>query len=269
MVESKISVIMPVYNTKPWVWEAIESILNQRFKNFEFIILDDCSTDWSYEICKHHANKDKRIKLYRNKKNQWISYTRNKLISLSSTDFIATQDSDDISLPNRLELEFNFLLGHEEYWVVWGNNEIINEFWNRIGYRTYSENISSIILKKSPISNPTTMFRKSYFEKVWGYEKNLNYWEDYDLWLKFYLKWYKIKNLNKILLKYRIRKQQTKSNKLKETLRNTIILQKKYMKLWIKASFSDRIYILCEYILLLLPNKFVNFLFKKITYKEL
>jgi glycosyltransferase involved in cell wall biosynthesis len=118
MTRPLVSVIMPVFNTKKRVGEAIESILNQTFSDFEFIIVDDCSTDGSYELLQKYAKKDKRIQLFRNEKNQGISFTRNKLIEYSSTDFICTQDSDDVSEPNRIEREYDFLAQSEEYAVV-------------------------------------------------------------------------------------------------------------------------------------------------------
>ncbi len=264
----KLSVIMPVYNTKKYVGKAIESILNQSFKNFEFIIIDDCSTDKSYKICEKYAEKDKRIKLFRNEKNMWISFTRNKLISLSNTNYIASQDSDDISLKDRLKLSFQFLEKNKNYAVVSWNNLIINENWKEIWKRIYSDNIKKIILKKSPISQPSSMFRKDIFLKVHWYDKYLNYWEDYDLWLKFFSKWYKIKNLNDFLVKLRIRKGQTKSEKLKQTIKNTIFIQKRAVKkYWIKSKFSDKIYLFLENFLLYLPSSFVIYLFKKIEYR--
>ena len=268
MSKPLVSVIMPVYNTADYVWEAIESILNQTFKEFEFIIVDDWSTDWSYEICQEYAKKDKRIRLYRNDKNQWISYTRNRLLSLATTDYIASQDSDDVSMPNRLKFSYEFLEKHSEYWVVWWDTEIIDENWDKIWYRKYSDNIRFVILKKSPVANPATMYRKSFFDKVWWYtnDKNLDWWEDYDLWLKFYLNWCQIKSINKTFLKYRIRTGQTKSDRLKRTLKNTIKLQEKYIKLWIKPSLSDRIYIFLEKCLLLLPSNMIMWLFKVLTY---
>ncbi len=266
MSKPLVSAIMPVYNTKQWVWEAIESILNQTFTEFEFIIVDDWSTDWSYEICQEYAKKDKRIRLYKNEKNQWISYTRNRLLSLAETDYIATQDSDDISTPDRLKLEYEFLSKHSDYWVVSWDNEIMDEKWNKIWYRKYSDDIPNIILKKSPVSWATTMYRKNILDKLWWYEEWLNYGEDYDVWLKFYLNWYKFKNLDKNLYRVRIREGQTKSNKLKQTLRNTIKLQKKYIKLWIKPSISDRIYIFLEQCLLMLPSNIILWLFKILNY---
>jgi len=268
-MKEKISVIMPVYNTAKFCWESIESILNQTFKDFEFIIIDDYSTDWSYDICKEYAKKDNRIKLFRNEKNMWISYTRNKLIELSNWKYIASQDSDDISLNNRLELSYNYLENNKDFVVVSWDNIIIDEKWKEIWYRKYSDNIDKIILKKSPVSNPASMFRKNIFLEVWWYDKELNYGEDYDLWCKFYAKWYKIKNLWEILIKLRIRKWQTKSSKLKQTIKNTIFIQKRANKVyWIKSSLSDKIYFVLENILLYLPSSFIIWLFKKLEYKR-
>lgn len=265
----QLSVIMPVYNTEKYVWEAIESILNQSFFEFEFIIIDDCSSDNSYKICKEYAEKDTRIKLYRNKKNMWISFTRNKLIDFSNTDYIASQDSDDVSVNKRLELSYKFLEKNKNYGVVSWNNIIIDEKSKIIWYRKYSNNIKNIILKKSPISQPSSMFRKDAFLKVWWYDNKLNYWEDYDLWCKIYSKNYKIKNLDNNLVKLRIRKGQTKTDKLKETIKNTIFIQKRAnIGYWIESNFSDKTYLFLEYILLYLPSSVVMFLFKKMEYEK-
>ena len=265
MPKPLVSVIMPVYNTKQWVWEAIESILNQTFKEFEFIIIDDCSTDWSYEICQEYAKKDKRIRLYRNEKNSWVAFTKNRLIELSTTDYLASQDSDDVSFLDRLQLQYNFLEEHKDYAVVWWNNVIIDENWNVIWHRKYSDNIRSVILKKSPVSHPTTMMRKSDFLAVWWYTK-VKYVEDYDLWIKLYSEWYKIKNINKDLLKYRIRKWAQKGH-VKETIKWTLDCQNKaYWK--IKPSFSDRIYHICLICLSLLPNKIIMKLFTLLEYSS-
>jgi len=263
MSKPLVSVIMPVYNTEEWVWEAIESILNQTFKDFEFIIIDDCSTDWSYKILNEYAKKDERIRLYRNEKNSWVAYTKNRLIELTTTNYIASQDSDDVSFLNRLELEYNFFQKNKDCAVVAWNNVIIDEEWKVIGHRKYSDDIKTVILKKSPVSHPTTMIRKDYFEKVWWYS-HVKYVEDYDLWIKFYSEWYKIKNIDKDLLKYRIRKGAQKSH-VKETIKWVLKCQEKaYWK--IKPSFSDRVYHLWLKLLTFLPNKWIMALFKLLTY---
>lgn len=265
----KVSVIMPVFNTEKYLKQSIESILNQDFFDFEFIILDDFSSDKSFEICKNFAKIDKRIKLFRNEENKWISFTRNKLISLAKTDFICTQDSDDISEKNRISLLYDFLKNNQNYAVCSGNMRIIDEKWEKIWKKIYKKNIEKIILKKSPISNPASIFRKDLFLKVGWYDKNLDYAEDYDLWLKFFANWYKIWILDNFLLKYRIRSWQSKSKKLKKTLKNTIFVQKRATKkYWLKMSFWDKIYYFFEKILLFLPEKFILFLFKKLEYDK-
>jgi len=265
----KISVIMPVFNTEKFLKESIESILNQGFQDFELIILDDFSSDWSYEICKKYSEKNKKIKLFRNEKNMWISFCRNKLIELSKANYIASQDSDDVSELNRLEICFNFLEKNPDFWVVSWNNLIINEDWKRIWERKYSDKIRKIILKKSPISQPSSMFKKDLFEKIWWYDKNLDLAEDYDLWLRFYFNWFWIKNLDQNLIRYRLRKWQEKSENIKKTLKNTIFVQEKNIKkFWIKLNFSEKFNILLEKILLKIPEKIIFKLFKFFEYKK-
>ena len=257
---------MPVYNTEKFVWEAIESILNQTFQDFEFIIIDDCSTDNSWNIVQEYSKKDGRIVIGKNEENMGISYTRNKLIALATTNYIASQDSDDISLKNRLELCVKHLEQCSWCAVVSWNNIIINEDGITIWYRQYNDDITKVILKKSPISQPSSLFRKNVFDVI-GWYGDWNYWEDYDLWLKMYAKWYQIKNLNISLLKLRIRKGQTKSDKLKQTIKNTIKIQGKAIQEYrIQPSLSDLVYILLEHTLLLLPASLIIKIFQKITY---
>lgn len=265
----KISIVMPVYNTEKYVEEAILSILNQDFEDFEFIILDDFSSDRSFKICQKYAKKDKRIKLFINSENKWISFCRNKLISLANTDFICNQDSDDFSAKNRLSLQFDFLQKNPEFAVCGTDNVIIDEKSEKIWERIYEKNVEKIILKKSPVSNGSTIFKKSVFFEVWGYEDWLNYAEDYDLWLKIFSKWYKIWVLDEKLYFLRIRSWQTKSEKLKQTLKNTLFVQKKARKIYkIKASFSDYIHYFLLKILYFFPSNFILFLFKKLEFKN-
>ena len=113
------------------------------------------------------------------------------------------------------------------------------------------------------------MFKKDIFLEVWWYDKKLNYWEDYDLWCKMYAKGYEIRNLEENLVKLRIRKWQTKSANLKQTIKNTIFIQKRANKEYmIKSNFSDKIYLFLENILLYLPSNSVMWLFKKMEYEK-
>ena len=113
-----ISVLMPVYNSEKYVAEAIESILCQTYKDFEFIIINDASTDSSLKIIAKYAKQDKRIKLINNKKNVKISASLNKGLSIAKGKYIARMDSDDISLPSRFELQTKFLADNPAVGIV-------------------------------------------------------------------------------------------------------------------------------------------------------
>jgi hypothetical protein len=172
-------------------------------------------------------------------------------------------------LYDRLELCYDFLEAHDSYAVVWWNNIIIDADSQILWKREYSNNIKDTILKKSPVSNPSSMFRKDVFRKLSWYNKELNYGEDYDLWLKFYAHWYNIKNLWQDLIKYRVHDSQSKKQKLKSTLKNTILIQKRAIEKYeIVPSLWDKWYHFLESLLVLFPNFLILFLFKKFEYKS-
>ncbi|TXJ00169.1 MAG: glycosyltransferase family 2 protein [Neisseriales bacterium] len=112
-----ISVVMPVYNAEKYITEAVESILNQTYSDFEFIIIDDCSTDSSYQILQKYAEKDKRIRIFRNDTNRKQAYTKNFAIKLAKGKFIAFMDADDISLPARFTKQVTFMESHPDIGV--------------------------------------------------------------------------------------------------------------------------------------------------------
>ena len=125
-MNQKITVFMPVYNTEKYLRESIDSILKQTYKNFEFIIIDDGSTDSCGDIIKSY--KDKRIVFFRNEENRGLSYTRNKGICLATGKFIAFMDSDDICKIDRLAVQVKFLEENPEYQIVASNaDKLINE----------------------------------------------------------------------------------------------------------------------------------------------
>lgn len=266
-----VSVLMPNYNGENFMSEAIESILNQTYLNFEFIILDDCSTDNSWKIISKYVKKDKRIKAFQNEKNLKIVKTRNKLFELSSKEskYFAIFDSDDISLPNRLEREVNFLEKNLEYGVVGSSLLIIDENSKVIGKRKYKKTLSkSESIIKSPFAQPSVLIRKSTLQKIgemYSTDGKFDRARDFDLWVKLG-RISKLGNIQKPLLKYRVSSTQGKSTHLKETIQSTLQVQKKWILKKSHFSFKGLIYILLEYVLLLLPEKFVLWLFKKLVY---
>jgi glycosyltransferase involved in cell wall biosynthesis len=264
-----VSVIMPVYNGEKFLRDSIESILNQTYKNFEFIIVDDGSTDNSVRIIKEYQKKDKRIKLIENKKN--LGQSKSLKIGLKNTKgfYYSKMDCDDISDKNRLEKELDFLEKNKDYVIVGSNLEIIDEDKKKIGYRFYpqeNKEIKKTLIFKSPFAYPSTMIKLELLKTIIYDEKYL-YCEDYDLWFKL-LKYGKGKNLPDFLLKYRINKNQVKSKRLKIQLKETIQVQRKY--LFTKEYFSLLALInhLLLYLLYFLPNFLVLCLFKKVEFRK-
>ena len=266
---------MPVYNNEKYIIEAIESILNQTHKNFEFIIIDDCSTDDSWKVIQRYTKKDKRIKAVKNEKNLKIVKTRNRGFKLSNKNskYFAIFDSDDISMSNRLEEEVRFLEKNKDFGIVGSHTLIINENSKIIGRREYPTNPNKIkkeILLRSPFAQPSVMIKRSVIETVGGYksDKKFDRPRDYDLWVRIFDE-FKIINLDAYLIKYRISPTQGKMTHLKETIKSTIQIQKKW--LFKKKYFSIKalINLIAEHVLLILPNGFILWLFKKMNYQKL
>jgi glycosyltransferase involved in cell wall biosynthesis len=110
MENKLISIITPCYNSAYFLSQTIESVLVQTYQQWEMIIIDDCSTDDSYEIALRYAEKDKRIKVYRMEYNSSAAACRNKTIELSQGEYIAFLDSDDLWMPEKLEKQLNFMV---------------------------------------------------------------------------------------------------------------------------------------------------------------
>lgn len=267
-----VSVLMAAYNASDYIDLAIESILTQSYPYFELIILDDGSTDDSFKRAQFWAASDKRVRSLRNEKNRGVVYTRNQLFHESSTrtKYFAIMDSDDISLPERLAHQVEFLEANPEYGLVGGHNLIIDNEGNTIGERRYPllhEDILRVLTRFSPFSQPTVMFRKCVIETVGEYNALFPGCEDYDLWMRISLN-YRVENLNEITLKYRISPNQIKQKHLKTTIKYTLMIQKKWLLDSRLRSIVNIVHWCGLHLLLLLPNYFVLALFKKIVYSK-
>lgn len=267
-----ISVLMPNYNNEKYISEAIESILNQTYVNFEFLILDDYSTDSSWKIIQKYATLDKRIKAFKNDENLKIVKTRNKLFSLMSKNsrYVAIMDSDDISMPKRFELQIEFLEKHIDFGLVGGNLIIIDEDSKEIGKREYLSKNSEIrknMLIKNNFAQPTVMMRKNVLDEVGFYSKigKIDKARDYDLWVRF-AKVTKVANLREKTLQYRISSNQVKTKYFKETLKSTLLIQKQYIRDFF--SFKVLFMMFCECIALIIPKFITILIFKKLNYTK-
>lgn len=199
-----VSVIMSVFNTDKYVHRAIESILNQTLKDFEFIIVNDASIDKTSAVVGSYAKKDKRIKVINNDRNLKIAHSLNIGVSLARADLIARMDADDISHPERLEVQYLFLKSHPEVAIVGTNISITDknekEVWKR-EYPTHSKDLKKIMFRYSPFAHPTVMYRKKVYEEFGGYNPNMIPCEDIDFWFRIGAQ-YDFGNIPKTLLKY-------------------------------------------------------------------
>lgn len=210
----KVSIIMPTYNVEKYIDEAVESVLNQTYQDFELIIVDDCSNDETYEKLVEHSTKDKRIVLYRNDENMKICYSLNKCLSHCKGEYILRMDGDDISLPNRIEVMVRYLDEHPNISLVGSQTITIDEEGNEVGYRKYLRT-SSFIEKGNkfcPCVVHIWMARKNMYVALNGYN-DVPYVEDYDFLLRGTINGYKYANCADYLYKIRIREGNTASSK--------------------------------------------------------
>ena len=179
-----VSVITSVYNGEAYVEECIDSILNQTFQDFEYIILNNGSTDRTAEILNHYT--DSRIHII-HQENLGISRSLNKGINLSKSELIARLDADDYALPQRLEKQIAFMEQHPKV-VLCGSRfkELIGEKFSpqKVQFVEQDKDIRNTISCFNPFSHSTTMIRKTVFTKIGGYNKNFEYSQDYDLWIR-------------------------------------------------------------------------------------
>ncbi len=231
MENPEISVIMPVYNTQKYVKTAVRSILEQSFKRFELLIIDDGSTDSSLKIVKEF--KDERIRLLQNKKNRGLPYTRNKGITKSCADLIAFADSDDISHKDRLQRQYFFLMDNEHIGLCFTQYLIINQ--NNIIVSFPGANLLNFSFKwqllwDNPILQPSVMFRKSLLKNHnLSFNKEYLIAEDLELWhsLVFHTEVYKIREP---LLYYRVQPKSTFHSNISIGKANSLKSSYKYLK---------------------------------------
>lgn len=201
-----ISVIMPVFNGEKHLREAIDSILLQSFKDFEFIIINDGSTDNSKIIIDSYD--DERI-IYVEQENQGLAKALNHGISYSNAEFIARMDADDISMPDRFMSQYLFLKSHPNISVISGSFSYIDNNGSYLG-RSFAITSPFLVKKKllnsgCIICHPSVMMRREDLHNIGGYSEIMgNRFTDYHLWVKFIKNGFKIQNMSEILLKYRI-----------------------------------------------------------------
>lgn len=192
-----VSIIMSVYNEEERVKNCINSILNQDYKNFEFLIVDDFSEDNTLEVLNKFSREDSRIKIFKNKSNLGLTKNLNFLIKKSSGDFVARQDADDTSKQERIKKQINTFQSLDL--DVVGSRAIVEQTGKTIPSLSYYLPLKISMLYKNPFIHGTLVFKKRILEKVNFYNEDFYYSQDYKIMSDILKLSNKIKILNEPL----------------------------------------------------------------------
>lgn len=223
-----VSILMPVFNTAPYLREAMDSMLAQTFADFELIVLNDCSPDNAEEILDTYD--DPRIVRYRGEKNVGLANVLNVGIGMARGTYIARMDSDDISLPNRLQVQVDYLEAHPGIDLVSVAMQLFGakeEVWIR---EQDPEKVKVNALFQSPVLHAASVWRKDSFERHrLRFRQEMVPAEDYDLWTRALAKGLKLVNLPEVLYRYRMHPTQAtlQKDKIFEKIR---IVRRNYLK---------------------------------------
>ncbi|RLG10818.1 hypothetical protein DRN73_06905 [Candidatus Pacearchaeota archaeon] len=249
MNNPKISVIIPAYNEEKYIEQAVNSVLSQSIKDFEIIIINDCSTDKTKEIIDNLSKKDSRVKPIHHKINKGRCGAVNTGIDNAKAEYISFLDADDFMIQNRLKQESEFLDNNPEIDMVYGDLVVLYEDGN-LARKTaikFKKNPKEILIESSKRDNidsmtpaqlldpdkskpgfipgGSVMLRKKVFEKV-KLDENLKNSEDYDLWLQIIGAGFKLKKLDLDCFIYRLHGTNKSSNKEKMKIAAKYIIEK-------------------------------------------
>ncbi len=267
--QKKVSIIMGVYNCASTLRESIDSIIQQTYENWEFIICDDGSRDNTLEIVQEYADKyPEKFIVLRNKTNKGLNATLNRCFKMSKGEYIARQDGDDISVKTRFQQEVNFLNKHSEFAFVSSNMSFFDEsgIWGE--WKNPERPQREDFFKQSPcFCHAPCMIRRKAFFDVKGYTVKKRYLrcEDVNLWYKLYAKGYKGYNIQRPLYMMRDDKNAYKRRTIKNRI-NIILTEWDGMRsldcrlieyrFWVKKVFKNVIAVL-------IPERLYKILHKK------
>lgn len=253
-MKNKITIIMGIYNCESTLSDAIESLISQTYKNWNLVMCDDGSTDNTYQIAEEYSKKYNNIELIKNKTNMGLGYTLNRCLERVDTEYVARMDGDDISLPQRLEKELDFLENNPEYEIVGTNTIYFDENGDWGNGKIIEEPQKSHFIKFTPFCHSSCLVRTYAYKNINGYstDKKILRVEDYHLWYRMYLEGYKGYNLQEPL--YKIRDDKNASLRRKYKYRINEVYVKRLIYKDFHLSIKYIIYILRPLLVGLLPS---------------
>ena len=264
---------MTAYNAAEFVLQAVESIQNQTYPNWELIIVNDGSTDETGKILTKLARNDKRIVLLNCRKNRGASVASNRGLSKARGQFVARMDSDDIAMPHRLAKQVRFLQVYPEVIVVGGQCELIDREGNSIGMKNFPtkhDDIYGALYQYNPIQHPSMMINT----KLLGKHKITYHTEvllAHDLEILFKLSQYgKLANLDSVILKYRIHSDSLSLKQPKKTFKHTLIVRELAREKYGYAASKKGLFVhaLQKMLMYILPSFVVYPLFRMIRMRQ-
>lgn len=235
-MDIKVSIITPVYNAESYLISTANSILQQTYQNWEWIVVDDCSSDNSYKILKELEKEDSRIRVFKNSKNSKAFATRNHALERSTGDFVAFIDADDLWLPNKLEIQLNFMVSNNYPFTytafrrflhgVEGGNKVVNVPLKA----TYNQ-----ILRNNFIATSTVMINR----RITGnFSMRDVYYDDFTLWLDLLSIIPSAYGINTGLMLYRVAPNSLSSNKIRSAIKVYNIFVNKLGFSYLKARYN-------------------------------
>lgn len=214
-MSGKISVLMGIYNCADTLVQAVASIQNQTYTNWELILCDDGSKDHTYEVAKKLAAVDSRIVLLRNEQNLGLNATLNRCLSVASGEYVARMDGDDDCMPERFDKQIAFMELHPEYQIVSSSMILFDEAgeWGKVSCPEYPQPKDTV--GGTAFCHAAVMMKKDCLDVVGGYteDRRMLRVEDVNLWIKLYAAGYRGYNIQELL--YRMRNDQNALNRRK------------------------------------------------------
>ncbi len=235
-----VSVIMAVYNDEDYVTAAIESILAQTLTDFEFIIVDDGSEDRSPQIVREYMNRDGRIRFIQLERNQGPAAARNRGVAAATGDFVAGMDSDDVSLPDRLQKQVSFLHGNRHVGAVGSHAKVVDADLQLLFHSTPPQHHAHIMLyqfiEAHPFVDASVMFRRPLLQAIGGYDESMGYHtgSDMDMILRLMGRT-RFANIAEGLYFYRKHRQPTAREQSERKRHSQMLRKRRLERLWGEA----------------------------------
>jgi len=232
----EVSVVLPVYNCKRYIADAISSILSQKFDSFELIVVNDGSTDGTTEILNDF--KHQKLRIFTNTENKGLVYSLNLAINNAIGKYICRMDADDIATTNRLQVQYNYLEHNKNISCVGCQGYNINEKGLVIGKTIWRRNTFMLkffmLIGNNPVGHPFAMIKKEAITDVGGYREEYFGAEDIDLWLRILKNGGLFANCPEYLMKYRLHESQITMNTTKINSAKFFVMYSFYKQIGIK-----------------------------------